>query len=63
VTAIPADHGVTPFVLICDTCGRTHDNHDRIAATWDLLWQQATTAGWNGLPRPLGPHACPHCDG
>ncbi|WNV85162.1 hypothetical protein [Umezawaea sp. Da 62-37] len=60
MTAIPGELD-TELILICDHCGRTHDNGDPPPLSWDELWPRATEAGWSGRHRAVGPHFCFRC--
>lgn len=55
------EQGATGTVLVCDGCGRSRRTTDSHKFAWDLLWLQASQAGWKGSDRPLGPHYCTIC--
>ncbi|HEX6342401.1 hypothetical protein [Umezawaea sp.] len=57
VTASPDELDIE-LILICDHCGRIHDNGDQAPVSWDELWLRATGAGWSGRDRAVGPHFC-----
>ncbi|MCE6996042.1 hypothetical protein LZG04_14695 [Saccharothrix sp. S26] len=61
MTAIPGDQDVPALILICDHCGRAHNGQSEAATKWQSLWEEAVSAGWHGLDRPVGPHFCFRC--
>ncbi len=60
VTAIPAESDPNTLLLICDSCGRAF-TPDRVLRTWPDLWREASTDGWTGRDRRVGPHSCDLC--
>jgi hypothetical protein len=51
------------LVLVCDRCGTAERSVGLDVRDFGILWKTVRLHGWQGSPRPIGPHYCPLCLG